>query len=51
MHGLLGVSPNLLEELWTNKMELSQNGHFYGFWVSSSNSSRHWVMVDKKSTG
>ena len=29
-------------------MELGQNGHFYGLWISSRNFSKHWAMVNKK---
>ena len=38
MHKLLELPQCLLEELSPNKMELGQNGHFYGLWVSYSDS-------------
>ena len=28
---VFGILPNLLEELWSNEMELGQNGHFRDF--------------------
>ena len=45
---LLGVALNLLKMLWSNEMELGQNGHFYGLWVSSRTFNKHWAMIDKK---
>ena len=47
---LLGVALNLLKILWSNEMELDQNGHFYRFWVSSRTFNKHWTMIDKKAS-
>ena len=47
---LLWVALNLLKILWSNEMELDQNGHFFGLWVSSRTFNKHWAMIDKKTS-
>lgn len=47
---LLGMVLNLLKILWSNEMELGQNRHFYGLWVSSRTFNKHWAMIDKKAS-
>ena len=47
---VVGVALNLLKMLWSNEMELGQNGPFYGLWVSSRTFNKHWAMIDKKAS-